>query len=65
MGHPPRHLMEKAKRIDYAFVSISMEEVITCDKEMCDECATNIYSELDFCPDCVIKIKIKATKKGR
>lgn len=63
-GHPPRHLMEKAKNINYAFVSISMEKVITCDKEMCDKCATNVCSDIDFCPDCVMKIKIAANKKG-
>lgn len=56
-------MMEKAKNSDYAFVSVSMSEVLTCDKEMCDECATSIYSEIDFCPDCIRKIK--ASVNGR
>lgn len=38
-------------------------ETITCDNHICDICAVNIGIEIDFCPDCIQLIKIKANKK--
>lgn len=31
--------------------------VITCDNKMCDDCATNIGPEMDFCPKCAADVK--------
>lgn len=32
---------------------------ITCDNQMCDECAVNLGYEMDFCPDCMERLKNK------
>jgi hypothetical protein len=29
----------------------------TCDKKICEVCATNIDTEVDFCPKCIEKLK--------
>lgn len=29
----------------------------TCDKKICEKCATKIDTEIDFCPDCIEKLK--------
>ena len=62
IGHPPRSEMMKAKNGDIAFKTVHMEETITCDRLICDECATRIAHEIDYCPDCIERIK--TTKKG-
>lgn len=59
IGHPPRHLMEKAKNWNYAFVKVEMSEVITCDRPICDKCATRVAEEIDLCPNCMERIKKK------
>lgn len=62
LGHPPRHLMFKAKFYENAWAKVDMDWVITCDKPMCDECATRICADIYFCPDCVRKIKLRRCK---
>ena len=29
----------------------------TCDKKICEKCSTKIDIEIDFCPDCIEKLK--------
>jgi len=56
--------MFKTKFWETAWAKVDMDWTITCDKAMCDKCATRIAADIDFCPDCVRGIKIKAgTKK--
>lgn len=50
IGHPPKI----NGKID---MTIQMTGLRTCDKKMCDICATNI-SGMDLCPDCLAEIKI-------
>ncbi|MES0334784.1 MAG: hypothetical protein SFH39_00280 [Candidatus Magnetobacterium sp. LHC-1] len=49
VGHPPGGIGK-------------MEELVTCDNPICDECATHINEVMDICPDCMKNIKMK--KKG-
>ena len=65
VGHPPRYLMEKAKRSDVAFLRVSMEEIITCDRPMCGSCAVSLDEDIDYCPKCIEEIKIAAAKRRR
>lgn len=58
-GHPPISLMHEAKRADVAFRTVKMKWPITCDRMMCDRCATEIAPEVDFCPDCAERIRRK------
>lgn len=51
--------MDRAKFCETAWAKVDMDWVITCDKTMCDKCATRIAADIDFCPDCLRKIKIK------
>lgn len=37
-------------------------KIITCDRQMCDDCATNLGYEMDFCPKCMEEVK--SLKKG-
>jgi len=37
---------------------------ITCDAQMCDDCATNLGHETDFCPKCIEKVR-EAKKGGK
>jgi len=30
---------------------------LTCDKPICEKCATHIASDTDFCPDCIKRIQ--------
>ena len=30
---------------------------ITCDKLICEDCATHIANEIDFCPNCMEKLR--------
>lgn len=64
IGHPPRHLMQKAQSWDIAWSHVSMCEIVTCDRYLCDRCAVNVGVDIDYCPDCVKRIKIAAAKKG-
>ena len=56
--------MLRAKSTDYAFFRVSMCEIMTCDRYMCDRCAVNIGADIDYCPDCVRRVKIAAARKG-
>jgi hypothetical protein len=49
----------------YVWTSIDFERSPqTCDRQMCDECATELSEEFHFCPKCieVTKKKINAKK---
>ena len=32
-------------------------KLITCDRRICNDCATNLGYETDFCPDCMEKVR--------
>lgn len=57
--------MEKAKRSDIAFLRVGMEEIITCDRPICDSCAVSLYGDIDYCPKCIEEIKIAAAKRRK
>lgn len=65
IGHPPRHLMEKAKSYSNAWVKVEMERTITCDRPICKECATQVAADIDFCPDCMEHIRTTPTRYKR
>lgn len=65
IGHPPRSELEKAKRYDIAFRKVEMVTVHTCDRQICDECATEIYRGIDYCPSCMERIKNTLTTYKR
>ena len=65
IGHPPRYLMEKAQSYNNYWFKVEMESVITCDKPICAECATSFGSDIDFCPDCMKRIRDKPIKYRR
>lgn len=50
IGHPPRYLMEQAKRSDVAWKQIEMSRTVTCDKTLCAECAISMGGGIDLCP---------------
>lgn len=60
LGHPPRHLMLKAKFCETAWTKVDMDWTVTCDRAICERCATRISADIDFCPDCVREIKTKS-----
>lgn len=57
--------MEKAKRYDIAFCKVEMEITHTCDRSICDECATQIYPAIDYCPICMERIRTKPIRYKR
>lgn len=57
IGHPPRYLMLQAKATDTAWKSLEMEWIVTCDRPICDICATEVHAGIDYCPDCIRRIK--------
>lgn len=50
-GHPPR-----AEMREYGHFISSLEELALCSRMICDECATEIAPEVDFCPHCMDRI---------
>ena len=65
IGHPPRSLMQKAKMWDIAWAKVEMESVITCDRPICENCATQVAAGIDYCPECMNRIKATPTYYGR
>lgn len=65
IGHPPRSEMMKAKSWDVAFHTVEMTKTITCDRPICERCATRITADIDFCPDCMERIKTTPTRYQR
>lgn len=61
-GHPPRSL---AIFLPDRIVWGENPTVITCDRPMCEECATEIVSGIDYCPRCIERIKERAAKGKR
>lgn len=57
------HISETIKLPEGAYVKVTdyeksfKEYTLTCDKYLCDKCATSISKEVDFCPSCMKKIK--------
>lgn len=64
-GHPPRFLMQKAHHTDTAFQDLRMNWTETCARPICDDCAIEIYHNIDFCPACIQHIKERAAAKRR
>jgi hypothetical protein len=60
-GHPPRstRVISHTKQ---AF-SEPLTGTITCDRMLCDKCATNITG-MDLCPRCLSEIKMALKKKA-
>lgn len=65
VGHPPRSEMEKAKRWDTAFHKVEMIKTLTCDRPICDQCATEIHPGIDYCPICMEGIRTKPIRYKR
>ena len=63
VGHPPRTEMMKAKQWDVAFRTIRATETITCNRPICDNCAAEVHPEIDYCPDCVKRVKLAAAAR--
>ena len=60
-GHPPRHLaVFLPSRIVW---EIPMSYTMTCDRPICESCATRIGAENDYCPDCIRRIKTYELQK--
>lgn len=64
IGHPPRASISRDMTGRW-FFSVPMEGVYTCDRPICDECAVTVGPEIDFCPRCIDRTKIKAAEKWR
>ena len=47
VGHPPK--------INGEYIG-PMAKTLTCDRKICDQCATSSESGIDFCPACVEKM---------
>jgi len=55
VGHPPR---SSAVFLPTKIVwETPMHYTITCDRPLCDKCAVSIFPEIDYCPDCIRRIK--------
>lgn len=54
LGHPPRKIGKYGNFPDY---KISMQWTATCDRQICDKCATSVGGDIDFCPDCMERIR--------
>lgn len=65
IGHPPKAEMERAKQAATAFYHVEMQHTITCDKPICRMCAVQLSGGIDFCPDCLKRIKTAAARQGR
>lgn len=65
VGHPPRSEMEKAKRWDVAFHKVEMTTMHTCDRPICNQCATEIHPGIDYCPTCMERIRTTPTRYER
>lgn len=65
IAHPPKSHMKKLHNARYAFVKVEMEKVITCDRPICEICATRIAAGVDFCPTCMEKIRTIPTKYAK
>lgn len=65
VGHPPRSLVEAGKMRDVYWKKVDNGWVRTCDKPICDRCAVSIAPEIDYCPDCVRRIKMAAAQKRK
>lgn len=65
IGHPPRSLVEKAKRSDTFWCKVEMETTFTCDRPICDECATEIHPGIDYCPVCMERIRTRPVRYKR
>lgn len=50
MGHPPG-------RFFYEIEGKPLEWTMICNRPICDECATELGGEIDFCPRCMERIK--------
>lgn len=61
IGHPPRYLMEQAKKYEYAWVKVEMDKIITCDRPICEICATRVAADVDYCPTCMERIRSTPT----
>lgn len=57
IGHPPHSEIMKAKDSYVAFHTVYMSKTITCDRPICEKCATRIAADIDFCPSCMERIK--------
>ncbi len=55
IGHPPRYLSPGG----VAPWLSSMSEVLTCDRLICGQCATEVAPDIDYCPLCVKRIKLR------
>ncbi len=57
-GHPPMEWEQDPYDGEWyrKMSDIPMSGISTCDRKMCDECATNI-SGMDLCPRCIKEIR--------
>lgn len=55
--------MEKAHNVNVAYMGLEMERTMTCNRPMCDKCATEIAHEIDYCTKCINRIKM--ARRGR
>lgn len=58
-GHPPR----KNGVFTDQLGEVPMEWNLTCDKPICEKCATHMNEHMDICPDCIKEIKKRAGGK--
>ena len=65
IGHPPRYLMQKAKNYNTAWLNLQMQKTITCDRRICDHCATQVAAGIDYCPKCMERIRTAPTRYKR
>ena len=49
-------LPKEEKTFDYKGNDITAEQLVTCSRPMCNECATEFHG-MDFCPHCIEEMK--------
>lgn len=62
-GHPPRTL--RIPGAGYWPWEKPMHITLTCDRPICESCATRIGGEIDYCPRCIARITTEAKRNGK
>ncbi len=57
IGHQLRFEILWTEKCEVDFNKVEMSHTITCDRPICDNCSTRVSDGIDYCPECLRRIK--------